>query len=38
MALTSAITPITLCGFNIYHHGNNISHIGNNISQSFSYM
>ena len=40
MALTSAITPITMCGFNIYHHGNiisqhtsgnNISHIGNNI-------
>ena len=42
MVLTSAITPITLCGFSIYHHGNvisqhtcgnNISHIGNNISQ-----
>ena len=45
--LTSAKTPITLCGFNIYHHGNvisqhtcgsNISHIGNNISQSINYM
>ena len=45
MALTCANTSITLCGFNIYHHGNvisqhtcgnNISHIGNNISKSIN--